>query len=80
MSADDLVRHYQHRMEFYRINALLNASEKASRKRIGKKRTKALQLMFKAEAGLDPSAYADLYAQPDPYRWLAEEWVPRHRA
>lgn len=62
------------------INERLNISEAQLRERLGDDRkVDALIERFVAAMKADPAVISELYAQPDPYRWLAEDWAPKQR-
>ena len=71
------MRDYQREYRTRVLNKRLNESEKRLRGRIGSRKVDALIIEFRLTAILAPLMFTELYRQPDPYRWLADEWSPR---
>ena len=54
------------------LNRMLNLSQQMLERDIGPERVNALADAFKAAAVDDPSLWDELYQQPHPYQWLAD--------
>jgi hypothetical protein len=61
------------RIQSVMLNERLNTSELLLRKELGSDKVDAAIADFKQAADTDQTLYGKLYAQPDPYGWMAKE-------
>lgn len=61
------------RVQEVMLNERLNTSELMLRREIGAEKVEAAIAEFKEAAKGDPSLFPKLYAQPDPYGWMAKQ-------
>lgn len=61
------------RVQEVMLNERLNTSELMLRRELGAEKVEAAIAEFKQAAASDPSLFPKLYAQPDPYAWMAKQ-------
>lgn len=61
------------------FNERLNISEAQLRNRLGDAIVDGLIERFLAAKKANPELAEALYIQPDPFRWLAEDWAPKQQ-
>jgi len=64
---------YHERVQQLFLNERLNTSEMLLRREMGSEKVDAVVAEFKQAAEADPTLMQKLYAQQDPYKWLAQE-------
>lgn len=67
------VANYVQNSQRERLNDRLNMTEEALRDKIGDDKVDSYINDFKQAAQGDPTLYDKMYAQPNPYRWMAKE-------